>query len=235
MHVHASFGTFADANSFVDGTATVLASVVGAGPQHFNANNRVRATRMNTDTERREQQDRQVALMTAVARDKDKEAFRKLFDHFAPRLQGFLMGSGSDPHLAEEIAQEAMVSVWRKAQQFDPDKAAVSTWIFTIARNARIDHLRRAKRPEPDVNDPAFASEPEPQPHDLVSQEQEATRLRRIIAQLPEEQQVVLRLAYFEEKPHSEVAKELDIPLGTVKSRIRLAIGRIRTELGDVE
>lgn len=177
--------------------------------------------------------DRHVALLGEVAHERSKLAFKELFEHFSPRIKAFLQGSGSDPHAAEEVAQEAMISVWRKAHLFDPAKAAVSTWIFSIARNARIDHLRRSKRPEPDVNDPAFAPDPEKQPHELVTQEEEATRIRRAMEKLSNEQREVLYLAFFEEKSHTEVAIQLEIPLGTVKSRIRLALSRIRSELGD--
>ena len=196
---------------------------------------RNRWPRMKQNQGRQDDRDWQVAMMTAVGRDRDKTAFQELFRHFAPRLQGFLQGSGSDLQSAKEICQETMVSVWRSAHLFDPRKAAVSTWIFTIARNARADHVRRARRPEPDMSDPAVVPDPEPQPHDIVSREQQATRLRALLAELPEEQQSVLRLAFFDEKTHTAVAEELGIPLGTVKSRIRLALGHLRSALGEEE
>ncbi len=204
-----------------------------ASRRHSSARNRWAG--MNQDRDRQDERDRQVAMMTAVARDRDKTAFQELFRHFAPRLQGFLQGSGSDQHSAKEICQETMVSVWRSAHLFDPKKAAVSTWIFTIARNARADHRRRERRPEPDMSDPAFVPDPEPQPHDIVSREQQATRLRALLATLPEEQRSVLRLAFFDGKSHTTVADELGLPLGTVKSRIRLALGHLRSALGEEE
>ena len=188
---------------------------------------------MNDSDDKREARERHISLLTKIARDRSRPAFQELYQHFAPRVRAFLQGGGSDPHAAEEIAQEAMINVWRKAHLFDPTKAAVSTWIFTIARNARIDHLRRTNRPEPDVNDPAFKPEPQALPHELLSREEEAVRLRTVISTLPDEQQKVLKLAFFEEMSHAEVASQLDIPLGTVKSRIRLALGRIRSVLGD--
>jgi len=163
-------------------------------------------------------------LLRSVAVDQDRAAFQALFRHFAPRLKGFVMRQGTAPQLAEDVIQETMVRVWRKARQFDPAKASASTWIFTIARNIRIDLIRKANRPEPDMNDPAFVPDPEPHPQDILSREQDANRLREIVAALPAEQQDVLRLAFFEEKPHPDVAAELGIPLGTVKSRIRLAM-----------
>lgn len=116
---------------------------------------------------------------------------------------------------------------------FDPEKASASTWIFAIARNTRIDLLRKVNRPMPDLDDPAMVADPEPSAHQLVSREEESVRLRNVLTLLPEEQQEVLRLAFFEDKAHAMVAEELVIPLGTVKSRIRLALGRMRTELGE--
>lgn len=172
-------------------------------------------------------------LLVAVATARDKAAFQALFEHFAPRLKGFLYRQGTAPDMAEEVVQETMVNVWRKATQFDPARASASTWIFTIARNLRIDLLRKENRPAPDMNDPALVPDPTPAPHETMSQEQEAAQLRTVVANLPREQQEVLHLAFFQEKAHPLVAEELGIPLGTVKSRIRLAFRRIRSELGD--
>jgi RNA polymerase sigma factor (sigma-70 family) len=172
-------------------------------------------------------------LIAAVAEQRDRAAFRQIFEHFAPRLLGFLQKQGSQPQVAEEVVQETMVNVWRKAGQFDPAKAAASTWIFTIARNARIDHLRKTNRPAIDENDPALVPEPEPAAHDVMSRRQETHRLMKVVGELPADQREVLQLAFFQEKAHGEVAKELGIPLGTVKSRIRLALKKIRSELGE--
>lgn len=174
-----------------------------------------------------------VRLMSAVANDRDRQAFRQLYLHFGPRLKAFVMRGGADAGAAEDVVQEAMINVWRKASSFDSSKAAVSTWVFAIARNARISQLRRQNRPEPDAADPAFAPDPAPEPLDLVAREQEAERLRAAVATLPEDQQAVLKLAFFDEKSHATVAAELNAPLGTVKSRIRLAMQRIRAELGE--
>jgi len=180
-------------------------------------------------------QERMRLLLLAVAGERNRAAFQRLFEHFAPRVKAFIQRQGTDPDMAEEVVQETMVSVWRKAGQFDPAKASASTWIFTIARNARIDLIRKANRPEPDFNDPAMTPDPEPQAQDMISRSQEAARLKAAVSVLPPEQQEVLRLAFFEEKAHSTVAEQLDIPLGTVKSRIRLAFKRIRAELGELE
>ena len=143
------------------------------------------------------------------------------------------MSKGTSSSAAEEIVQETMIKVWRKAEQFDPSRASASTWIFTIARNTRIDVLRKIIRPEPDVNDPAFEPSAEPLPSDLLGRSQEAAAIREAIAELSVEQQDVLRLGYFEERPHPEIAKALKIPLGTVKSRIRLALKNIRSNFGE--
>lgn len=172
-------------------------------------------------------------LLAAVAENRDRAAFRTVFDHFAPRLKAFMYRQGTDPGMAEEIVQETMVNVWRKAAQFDPSRASVATWIFTIARNLRIDLLRKANRPVPDANDPALVPDPEPLGHEIIGLKREASRLNKAVAELPPEQLAVLKLAYFEEKAHAQVAEELGIPLGTVKSRIRLAFKRIRSELGE--
>lgn len=174
-------------------------------------------------------------LLVAVGRDRDREAFKALFSLFAPRIKAFMLGQRADAALAEEILQETMVNVWRKAAQFDPGKASASTWIFAIARNMRIDMLRKTSRPEPDMNDPALVPDAEPLAHEQISREQEAARLRKAFGGLPEDQQQVLRLVFMEEKTHAQVADEIGIPLGTVKSRIRLALKRIRSEIGERE
>lgn len=172
-------------------------------------------------------------LIAAVATNQDRVAFQAIFEFFAPRLRAFMHRQGTNQNIVEEIVQETMVNVWRKARQFDPAKTSVSTWIYTIARNQRIDQLRKENRPVPDMNDPALVPDPEPEHHDVIARDQGARRLRAAIATLPLEQKQVLRLAFFKEKAHPEVAKELGIPLGTVKSRIRLALQRIRVEIGD--
>ena len=172
-------------------------------------------------------------LLKKVAVSQDREAFKELFTHFAPRIKGFFQGQGSSSDKADEVVQEAMVNVWRKSHLFDPTKAKASTWIFTVARNARIDLLRKENRPEPDFTDPSFFTDSEPQPDEIYERDDEAQRLQVVLAQLPEEQSKVLRLAFFEQKAHAEIAEELELPLGTVKSRIRLAFKRLRKELGE--
>lgn len=172
------------------------------------------------------------ALVDRVAQQRDRSAFVQLFEHFAPRLKAFMLRGGADAETAEEIAQEAMIVVWNKAAQFDRTRAALSTWIFTIARNKRIDMLRREIRPDIDPLDmpgPEAGSDAA----DVVALDQAATDLRGSIAQLPEEQRQVLQLAFFEDKSHGAISAELNLPLGTVKSRIRLALARLRGMMGD--
>lgn len=171
-------------------------------------------------------------LLRAVARQ-DRAAFAELFRHFAPRVKSFMLRLGTDQNRAEDITQDVFAQVWRKAAQFDPAKAAASTWIFTIARNMRIDTFRKENRPELDPNDPALVPE-SPKSADLVvEQTQSVERIRVAMAKLPEEQRQVVHMSFFEDKTHAEISADLDVPLGTVKSRIRLAFGRIKTDLDD--
>lgn len=172
--------------------------------------------------------DQLLALIERVALDSDREAFVELFRHFAPRVKSYLRGMKADEGLAEDLTQEVMLTVWRRAKQYDPRQASLSTWIFTIARNRRIDAVRREKRPEIDPNDPALVPDEQRAPEELVSRQQQNAALREAIRELPGEQAQLLRLSYFEEKSHAEIASELDLPLGTVKSRLRLAMTKLR-------
>lgn len=173
--------------------------------------------------------------MRRLAENRDRGAFAELFDHFAPRVKAYLMRSGSDAEAAEELMQEAMLTVWRRAESFDASQASVATWVFTIARNKRIDVYRRTNRPDVDMNDPALVPEAEQQPDEALADQQESSVLRRAISELPEEQAKMLRMAFYEDKAHSEIADETGLPLGTVKSRLRLAIGRMRKMVTELE
>ncbi len=167
-----------------------------------------------------------VIQVSAVRDNKDKAAFAELFGYFAPRVKSFLMKSGASPDLAEECTQEVMATLWNKAHMFDPAKASVSTWIFTIARNRKIDLLRKQKRPEPE--DLPWGPEPEPDQADAMGLQQETEQLGQALAALPEEQRKLIEKAYYGELSHSEIAAETGLPLGTIKSRIRLALERLR-------
>ena len=173
--------------------------------------------------------------MAAVAERRDRRAFRALFDHFGPRVKAYLLRLGADAATAEDVVQDVMLVVWHRAGQFDRRKAGLSTWIFTIARNRRIDVLRRERRPEIDPEDPALVRDPEDRADDLVETQQANGLLRRAVATLPDEQALLLKQAYFEDKSHSEIAAEFDLPLGTVKSRLRLALGKLRGALKDLD
>lgn len=171
-----------------------------------------------------------VALVQRVRDQKDREAFAALFRHFAPRVKAFLMKSGANEGLAEECTQEVMATLWTKAHMFDPSRASVSTWVFTIARNRKIDALRRIKRPEPE--DLPWGPEAEPDQADVMTLRQESEKLAEAIAELPEKQRDLIQRAYFGDLSHAQIAEETGLPLGTIKSRIRLALERLRHAMG---
>ncbi len=167
------------------------------------------------------------SINIAKVRDsQDRAAFKALFDHFAPRVKAFLMRSGADPSLAEECTQEVMATLWNKAHLFDPTRASAATWIFTIARNRKIDALRKQRRPEPE--DLPWGPSEEPDQADALALQQESERLGEAIASLPAKQKELIEKAYFGDLSHSEIAEQTGLPLGTIKSRIRLALDRLR-------
>ena len=165
-------------------------------------------------------------LIKKVETLKDTSAFEELFNHFAPRVKAFLMKSGADPQMAEECSQEVMATVWRKAHLFAPARASVSTWIFTIARNKKIDAIRKLNRPEPEQLYPEQDYEPDQE--EVVELQQETERLATALGELPEKQRVLIEKAYLGDLSHSEIAEITGLPLGTIKSRIRLALEKLR-------
>ena len=167
-----------------------------------------------------------ISDITAIRDNQDQAAFARLFAHFAPRIKGFLMRGGAAEDMAEECAQEVMATVWRKAALFDPTRASAATWIFTIARNRQIDMIRRARRPEPE--DLPWGPDAEPDQADVIALNQETQKLGQAIAALPEKQRELIERAYFGDLSHSEIAEQTGLPLGTIKSRIRLALDRLR-------
>jgi RNA polymerase sigma-70 factor (ECF subfamily) len=174
------------------------------------------------------------SLIRSIAQSGDRKAFAALFDHFAPRVKGLLMRQGTPPDLAEELAQETLLMVWRKAALFDSSRAGASTWIVAIARNLRIDAARREKRSRlPDVFDLLDGTEPE-QPDHLVSGSERETRVRAALSILPVDQYRAIELAFIDGLSHQDVATRLAIPLGTVKSRLRLAMVKLRSVLEDL-
>ena len=167
-------------------------------------------------------------LIGRIASFKDKTAFSELFKLVGPRIKGYLMKLGSSDVAAEDLLQEVMLTVWRKSETFDRSKAAVSTWLFTIARNKRIDMLRKEIRPQLDPLDPMLSPNQEAAADDIYGSNQEAIKISKAIEQLPTDQAVLIKMTYYEDKSHSIIADELKMPLGTVKSRIRLASTRLR-------
>jgi len=173
------------------------------------------------------------ALLIAVAARGDKDAFAKLFAFYAPRLKTYLVRRGAADPVAEELVQETFLMVWRKASLFDATRASAGTWIFTIARNLRVDSLRRNRRPEVDPTDPILVPDPQPLPDRDLEAAQTQMLVQDAFTQLPDDQALVIRMAFLEDKSHSQIAAQLALPLGTVKSRLRLALRRMRIVIED--
>jgi RNA polymerase sigma-70 factor (ECF subfamily) len=167
------------------------------------------------------------ACIARIAADRDREAFAALFDHYAPRVKALLVRSGSPPSAAEELAQEALLTVWRKAHLFDQRRASAAAWIFTIARNLRIDSLRRADRA---VYAEDFAPEADapPQPDAILNGAQEAERVRAAMRSLNPDQAQAIEMAFFQEQTHTQISESLGVPLGTIKARIRFGMMKLR-------
>lgn len=172
-------------------------------------------------------------LLAAVGKSRDRDAFIRLFEYFAPRIKSFMMKGGMTPDAADDLAQEAMLTVWQKAAQYDPRKAAASTWIFTIARNRKVDVLRKKSRQGPYVADFPAVEDTDQRPDEYVNHKDGIRAIAHAIDSLPPEQAGLIRKAYFEEKSHSDIAAEENLPLGTVKSRIRLALEKLRRSMGE--
>jgi RNA polymerase sigma-70 factor (ECF subfamily) len=178
------------------------------------------------DKQRMEQHLR--SLIGRVAQNRDRQAFAQLFDHFAPRLKSFMIRKSASAELAEDLVQEAMIAVWTKSQSYEPSKGAVTTWVFTIARNLRIDRFRRdGNMPMTELGDYDEPSDA-PEGEELLGRKQEDGLVARALANIPQEQRDILVLSFVEDMPQSEIAARLAIPLGTVKSRMRLAYGHLR-------
>ena len=161
----------------------------------------------------------------------DRAAFAALFAHFAPRLKAYLMRLGAGAQAGEDLAQEAMLTLWRKASLFDPTKASVATWLFTIARNLRIDAIRKERRSDFDPADPGLLPPGEMDAEGGLEIAESEAAVRAALRLLSPEQAHIVELSFFADKPHSQIAAELSLPLGTVKSRLRLALARLRLAL----
>lgn len=174
------------------------------------------------------------SLLARVGAERDRGAFAELFRHFAPRLKGHLQGRGMSAATADELVQEAMISVWRHASQFDPARGSASTWMYAITRNALVNHVRRERRPEPEPGDPAMAgpdgSAEHPEDQYLVGERQRI--IAAALARLPLEQAATLHDAYYAGRTLQQIADEQAVPLGTVKTRVRLALAKLRDAFG---
>ena len=175
------------------------------------------------------------ALLVRVAESRDHDAFKSLFSHFGPRIKSLIMRSGASAAQSEDLVQEVMMTVWRKAHLFSADRGSASAWIFTIARNARIDRLRRGSaRAFEDVEDMNLISE-NADSEEEVDAAQRARLVGSAIANLPDEQRQIIELAFLHDKSQSEICHDLSLPLGTVKSRMRLAYGKLRAQLEELK
>lgn len=188
---------------------------------------------MKDDTDSEQEKVTFEDLLVAVGKSKNRDAFIRLFEHFAPRIKSFLMKGTITSELADEFAQETMLTVWQKADRYDPVKAAASTWIFTIARNKRIDFLRKTNRTGSNTQDPLLLPDMNEKADEKLSRLEDTKILAEAIKDLPPEQADLIHKSFYEHKTHQDIARETAIPLGTVKSRIRLALERLRRTLGN--
>ena len=172
-------------------------------------------------------------LIRRIAENRDKSAFRELYNRYAGRIKGVMIKGGARNDDADEAAQEAMLAIWRKADTFDPARAPAAAWIFTIARNRRIDMIRRQNRPTPDPNDPLFAPDPPIPPEAEIATANRDARIREVVAGLSDDQRTAVHLAFFDGLSQSEVAERMGSPIGTVKSRLHLAVKKLKAALGD--
>lgn len=173
-------------------------------------------------------------LLKFVAERGDPAAFQKLFQTYAPRVKAYMMRQGADAAAAEELAQETLLTVWRKAKLYSAEKGSAATWIFTIARNLRIDRLRREIpwQELPAGHDEAPSTDTPPD--EMIAERERGDRVRAALAALPGDQHEVVALSYIEGLSHSEIAGRLRLPLGTVKSRMRLAYLKVREAVEDL-
>ncbi|GHA44415.1 ECF RNA polymerase sigma factor RpoE [Amylibacter ulvae] len=180
-------------------------------------------------TNKRTKVSEQTEWMLAVRDSRDRDAFSHLFDYFAPRLKGFIIKTGVSGAQAEEIVQDVMLTVWRKSAQFDPHRAQVSAWIYQITRNRQIDMMRKGGRPIPEE----LKAEPhqEDDAMQILAMDQEAQKLKHAISKLSKDQRIAIEQAYLGELTHQEISDQSGVPLGTIKSRIRLGLERLRLEL----
>jgi RNA polymerase sigma-70 factor (ECF subfamily) len=172
-----------------------------------------------------------INAMKQIADHQDKSSFKMIFDYFGPRLKSFLMSSGAEESIAEEVVQETMCVVWTKADYYDPKMASPSTWIYTIARNKKIDILRKSRKAVLENIDTAILPAILPRLEEDIEHDQKFEVINQYLNELPKEQLALLKMNFIEEKSHGEIAEITKIPLGTIKSRIRLAMEKIRERI----
>ncbi|MDX2201975.1 MAG: sigma-70 family RNA polymerase sigma factor [Hyphomicrobiaceae bacterium] len=170
-------------------------------------------------------------FLKRIAEGADEAAFRELYQTYGPRVKAYMMRQGADPAAAEDLAQETLLTVWRRAGLYAAEKGSATTWIFTIARNLRIDRLRREVAWQELPQDLEREAADEPQPDEAYASQQSGMAVREALSALPEEQRQVVVLAYVEGLSHSEIAARLGLPIGTVKSRMRIAYDKVRAAL----
>lgn len=206
-----------------------LTSTVFLTDSHYGFDNKGRT--MDDPSEFSEISHEQLVIM--VARSKDKHAFRQLFDHFAPRIKSYLLNFQITDQKAEDLTQEVMITLWQKADKFDPGKAKISTWLFRVARNKYIDKIRKQKYPQVNADDHIGSMIAPDKTDKSIKEYQDQRRINMAMAVLNDEQRKVIELSFFKDLSHSQIATETNMPLGTVKSRIRTAFQILRKELGD--
>lgn len=185
-------------------------------------------------SKRRARSDERTVLLLRVKRERCEASFNELYRYYAPRLCAFLRQKGASDRISQEVMQDVMARVWEKAHQFDAATANASTWIFTIARNRFIDHVRKESRSEVDMNDPLLVRDPTPAPDAGLHSAEASLALRTAIAALPEAQAEILKLIYLQGMKQQAVATQLSISLNTVKSRLRLALEKLRREMENI-
>lgn len=189
---------------------------------------------ISADTDTGPDSEQLARWLEAVGASKDRQAFEALFEHFAPRLKSYMLRLGAQAASAEDLAQETMVQVWRKASLYDAKKAVPAAWVFRVARNLRIDRLRKKRFHEVDIDKVDIRSDDSTGNDDRTGDRLDAAQLMPLVDALPDDQKQVVRLAFFEGMSHAEIEQHLQIPLGTVKSRMRLAFGKLRKAIGDI-
>ena len=194
----------------------------------FNLNTAMKTRNINADSFIADTNDDLTLCVELIGKNQDKLAFNSIFKYFAPRLKSFLVKAGSTDTQAEEVIQEVMIAVWTKSSTYDSNKSSVSTWIYTIARNKRIDKIRKEKRHYLSESDEGLEIPVDSTQEKEIFTAQVSSSLKKYMSNLPEEQSKLLKLSYFYNKTHADISAELKIPLGTVKSRIRLALTKMR-------